>query len=1224
MCWVWIFLSYLNPVTAKQHQGLLSNSSGLFKPKNPHSLDHLKYLYGILCKNQTVTEGNLGLLVETLRSISEILIWGDQNDSTVFDFFLEKNMLVFFLKFMKQKSGQCICVQLLQTLNILFDNITNETSVYYLLSNNHINSIIVHKFDFSDEEVMAYYISFLKTLSMKLNKHTVHFFYNEHTNDFALYTEAIKFFNHSESMVRIAVRTITLNVYRACVPLSKMNENSENCLAEDRSMLQYIKEKTASPYFINLVKFIGNHIIDLHNCVTQDNDKLKDAVAIFIPFSIAKTAMYVIKTICFLSNVAIEIASNQDCFRFCAADVNPSTLEHFCDFHAAAIISGGPSLSLKSTQGSVDAVLCHTQDHLVYHNSKGKLSDLIAEHLDHLHYINDILCLEIEALNEVLTEHLLNQLFIPLYIHSLLPGHDDEAFNAAAAAHSRFAAKKTSSDTASDVIQDNCIVSLFLISQLFLIIHHGPLVTELVRIIFMKDIDDGFTQEILKKKDDDDKTLNSTTADNQACGSKMKSNEVITDTNSTDEEKLMRCINNSSITLQPLKIPARPYLTMILSSLRCSRDDYQALLALCLIYSLKLNTGVDQNMLDSIQIPLQESTSAVFQSFNVVVIQHLINIMSLSCQNASKIRLVTLELSIMLLKVMCVSGLDDEYIAAVEGIKEGSTLMLRNFYKSEEIFLDMFEDEHRELTTHPLNVDHLMMDACILLPPIGTPLTGIDFCKRLPCGEVERARRAIRFFFLVRSLSYYLRREEDTSLPLTKENECVHFDDVLDLNNSDLIACTVIHNESKKERRFLVIDTLQLILVEPDSKKLGWGLVRFTGFLQDTEVTSDKEDSRCLQVTIHKPSSNTNVRTRPLPILSAKFLFDDHIRCMAARQRLTKGRLKARQKKMQMIAKVLDMPAHLVDSMYAGSTLSSITRMNLAPSSSSSPSLLGSPHFPGQAHRRKTREIDDDPQSVNTNNKSPPSIKQSIFASVDKVPAFNSVASEQEHERRARRLKAKLTDSIARQQQLAKTLLSSSSNTNDNLNLVMSTPESKKKMFLSMAKEAKQRSMQQNKKLEQPQCSGGVTDFQSTKSGSTVFDYNNPSESKLLNEAKKSCLKESLSSSSALSSAHRDLEKANKVGSLDSKIEARSAVAESCQNMVRASSETRSVRVKDEERRNSGPPSNLFNLSRSPKEKFASWINPIIYRTTSTQEETTPPEETISKEPVAETHGDKK
>lgn len=28
-------------------------------------------------------------------------------------------------------------------------------------------------------QVLAYYISFLKTLSLKLNKHTVHFFFNE-------------------------------------------------------------------------------------------------------------------------------------------------------------------------------------------------------------------------------------------------------------------------------------------------------------------------------------------------------------------------------------------------------------------------------------------------------------------------------------------------------------------------------------------------------------------------------------------------------------------------------------------------------------------------------------------------------------------------------------------------------------------------------------------------------------------------------------------------------------------------------------------------------------------------------------------------------------------------------------------------------------------------------------------------------------------------------------
>lgn len=50
---------------------------------------------------------------------------------------------------------------------------------------------------------------------------------------------------------------------------------------------------------------------------------------------------------------------------------------------------------------------------------QSRLADLVAEHLDHLHYLNDILRLNIDPLNQVLTDHLLNRLFLPLYIYSL-------------------------------------------------------------------------------------------------------------------------------------------------------------------------------------------------------------------------------------------------------------------------------------------------------------------------------------------------------------------------------------------------------------------------------------------------------------------------------------------------------------------------------------------------------------------------------------------------------------------------------------------------------------------------------------------------------------------------------------------------------------------------------------------------------------------------------------
>lgn len=115
----------------------------------------------------------------------------------------------------------------------------------------------------------------------------------------------------------------------------------------------------------------------------------------------------------------------------------------------------------------------------------------------------------------------------------------------------------------------------------------------------------------------------------------------------------------------------------------------------------------------------------------------------------SRIRLVTLEISILLLKKLIIkdgkSILSDHHLAAMEQAKEESILILRNFFKSEEeiLFLEMFEDEYQEMQKRQLNVEYLMMDANLLLPPNQlTPLmmNGVEFNRRLPCADVERTR----------------------------------------------------------------------------------------------------------------------------------------------------------------------------------------------------------------------------------------------------------------------------------------------------------------------------------------------------------------------------------------------------------------------------------------------------------------------------------------------------
>ncbi|XP_040829266.1 protein CLEC16A isoform X1 [Ochotona curzoniae] len=865
--------------------------------RNIHSLDHLKYLYHVLTKNTTVTEQNRNLLVETIRSITEILIWGDQNDSSVFDFFLEKNMFVFFLNILRQKSGRYVCVQLLQTLNILFENISHETSLYYLLSNNYVNSIIVHKFDFSDEEIMAYYISFLKTLSLKLNNHTVHFFYNEHTNDFALYTEAIKFFNHPESMVRIAVRTITLNVYKVSL--------------DNQAMLHYIRDKTAVPYFSNLVWFIGSHVIELDNCVQTDEE----------------------------------------------------------------------------------------------HRNRGKLSDLVAEHLDHLHYLNDILIINCEFLNDVLTDHLLNRLFLPLYVYSL-----------------------ENQDKGGERPKISLPVSLYLLSQVFLIIHHAPLVNSLAEVILNGDLSEMYAKTELnvqrssakpsircftkppetlerslemnkhkgkrraqkrpnyKNVGEEEDEEKGPTEDAQEDAEKAKGTEggpagmktsgeseeiemvimersklsdlatgcSVQEQNTTDEEKSAAATSRESLQC------SRPFLDMVYHALDSPEDDYHALFVLCLLYAMSHNKGMDPEKLERIQLPVPNMAEKT--TYNHLLAERLIRIMNNAAQPDGKIRLATLELSCLLLKqqvlTSCGCIIKDVHLACLEGAREESVHLVRHFYKGEEIFLDMFEDEYRSMTMKPMNVEYLMMDASILLPPTGTPLTGIDFVKRLPCGDVEKTRRAIRVFFMLRSLSLQLRGEPETQLPLTREEDLIKTDDVLDLNNSDLIACTVVTKDGGMVQRFLAVDIYQMSLVEPDVSRLGWGVVKFAGLLQDMQVTGVEDDSRALNITIHKPASSPH--SKPFPILQATFIFSDHIRCIIAKQRLAKGRIQARRMKMQRIAALLDLPIQ---------PTTEVLGFGLGSSTSTQ-------HLPFRFYDQGRRGSSD------------PTVQRSVFASVDKVPGF--------------------------------------------------------------------------------------------------------------------------------------------------------------------------------------------------------------------------------------------
>ena len=57
------------------------------------SVPRFKHNEAILDRNSVVMQGNTELMVETIREISEIVIWGDAHNTAITELFLEHHIL---------------------------------------------------------------------------------------------------------------------------------------------------------------------------------------------------------------------------------------------------------------------------------------------------------------------------------------------------------------------------------------------------------------------------------------------------------------------------------------------------------------------------------------------------------------------------------------------------------------------------------------------------------------------------------------------------------------------------------------------------------------------------------------------------------------------------------------------------------------------------------------------------------------------------------------------------------------------------------------------------------------------------------------------------------------------------------------------------------------------------------------------------------------------------
>ncbi|CAM9661227.1 unnamed protein product, partial [Ectocarpus sp. 8 AP-2014] len=202
---------------------LMGSETGVHTPPKYLSIDHLRTLHQELvplldsADGVSLTARQELRLIEVLRSISELVAFGEAGEGPeYFEFFCEKSTMALFVKALRL--GPAVKTQVVQGVSVLFQNLRSPTSLYMLLSSDHINRLMqpeggAAELPLDDEEFLTNYIALLKAIAIRLSKETVPFFLNTTKGSFPLYSRSIPLIRHPDPMVRTSALSIVLQVF---------------------------------------------------------------------------------------------------------------------------------------------------------------------------------------------------------------------------------------------------------------------------------------------------------------------------------------------------------------------------------------------------------------------------------------------------------------------------------------------------------------------------------------------------------------------------------------------------------------------------------------------------------------------------------------------------------------------------------------------------------------------------------------------------------------------------------------------------------------------------------------------------------------------------------------------------------------------------------------------------------------------------------------------------
>ncbi len=199
---------------------------------------------------------NSAKLNEKIKKVEEYLIEDDEKKiGYYFNIFIDNNVILMYRHFLTYKIFKVSFI-ILKSIFFLCSNIKNRHFINYLYVSKIIDDLFQINFNLN-EEFLSTQINFMKSISLKLNKDNLFYFYNKELSQFPLLTKALSLYNHDDPMIRTVVRNIFLSIIKID------NLNLRNLITSFPIVV----------YFPNLIYLVRNLIIEIFNLNINENPK---------------------------------------------------------------------------------------------------------------------------------------------------------------------------------------------------------------------------------------------------------------------------------------------------------------------------------------------------------------------------------------------------------------------------------------------------------------------------------------------------------------------------------------------------------------------------------------------------------------------------------------------------------------------------------------------------------------------------------------------------------------------------------------------------------------------------------------------------------------------------------------------------------------------------------------------------------------------------------------